>query len=228
MLNEQRQRKTESVMFQEPKKINIRQLTDQWIEEIRADLSPNVSEESRGKIVSARLNERIRATMAADPEFEQAFIQSDLENDPYYVEALIREYITDTRLVDPEDPEVSEDTLIENALWALAEIEGPAEQLKLLRELFEKLQSALTSATGSPFVDFILTPIISRLKDAIVYLQEYFRTKYYDNYNATFRPQTSYIEAVIDQFIMSYYLFSLSYELESRTSERRDQKDSKL
>ena len=228
MLNEQRQKKTEIVMFQEPKKIDVRQLTDQWIEEIRADLSPNVSEENQGKIVFARLNERIRATMAADPEFEQAFIQSELENDVCFVQPLIREYITDTRLVDPEDPEVSEDTLIENALWALAEIEGPAERLRLIRELFEKLQSALTAATGSLFVDFILTPIISRLKDDIVDLQEYFRTKYYNNYNATFRPQTAYIEAVIDQFIMSYYLFDLSFELESRTSERRDQKDSKL
>ena len=142
--------------------------------------------------------------MAADPEFRQAFIQSELENDPSYVTALIREYITDTRLVDPEDPEVSEATLIENALWALAEIEGPTEQLKLLRELFEKLQSALTSAVGSPFDNLILTPIIDRLKEAIVDLQEYFRTKYYDNYNATFRPRTSYIEAVIDQFIISY------------------------
>jgi hypothetical protein len=176
---------TESVMLQETKKINVRQLTDQWIEEIRADLSPNLSEENRGKIVSARLNERIRATMAADPEFEQAFIQSELENDVCYVQALIRKYITDTRLVDPEDPEVSEATLIENALWALAEIEGPAEQLKLLRERFEKLQSALPSAVGSPSVNLILTPIIGRLKDAIVDLQEYFRTKYHDNYNAT-------------------------------------------
>jgi hypothetical protein len=204
MLNETKAKETESVMFQEPKKIDVRQLTDQWIEEIRADLSRNVSEENQGKIVFARLNERIRATMAADPGFEQAFIQSELENDVCYVNALIREYITDTRLVDPEDPEVSEATLIENALWALAEIEGPAEQLKLLRELFEKLQSALTSAVGSPFDNLILTPIIGRLKEAIVDLQEYFRTKYYDNYNATFRPQTSYIEAVIDQFIISY------------------------
>jgi hypothetical protein len=116
MLNEQRQNKTESVMRQEPKKIDVRQLTDQWIEEIRADLSSNVSEEDRGKIVSARLYERIGATMAADPEFERAFIQSELENDVCYVQALIREYIIDTRLVDPEDPEVSEATLIENAL----------------------------------------------------------------------------------------------------------------
>jgi hypothetical protein len=220
MMDEQRQKKTESVMFQEPKKINVRQLIDQWIEEIRADLSPNVSEENRSKIVSARLNERIRATMAADPEFEQAFIQSEFENDVCYVGALIREYITETRLADPEDLEVSEATLIENALWGLAEIEGPAEQLKLLRELFEKLQSALTSAVGSPFVNLFLTPIIRRLKEAIVDLQEYFRTKYYDNYNATFRPQTSYIEAVIDQFIMSYYEFDPSFVLESRTSNR--------
>jgi hypothetical protein len=156
--------------------------------------------------------------MAADPEFEQAFIQSELENDFCYVRALIREYITDTRLVDPGDPEVSEATLIENALRALAEIEGPTEQLKQLRELFEKLQSALTSTEGSPFVNLILTPIISRLKDAIVDLQEYFRTKYYYNYKARFRPQTSYIEAVIDEFIMSYYLFHPSFELGSRTS----------
>ena len=218
MLNEQRQKETESVMDQEPKKIDVEQLIDQWIEEIRADLSPNLSEENRGKIGSARLYERIRATMAADPEFEQAFVQSEFENDFGYVGALIREYITDTRLVDPEDPEVSEATLIELALRALAEIEGPAEQLNLLRELFEKLQSALTSAEGSPFVNLILTPIISRLKDDIVDLQEYFRTKYYDNYNATFRPQTSYIEAVIDQFIVSYYLFEPSFVLGSRTS----------
>ena len=73
------------------------------------------------------------------------------------------------------DPEVSEATLIENVPWALAEIEGPAEQLKLLRELFEKLQSALTSVVGFPFVNLILTPIIRRLKEAIVDLQEYFR-----------------------------------------------------
>jgi hypothetical protein len=91
-------------------------------------------------------------------------------------------------------------------------------ELKLLRELFEKLQSALTSAAGSPFVNLILTPIIGRLKDAIVDLQEYFRTKYYNNYNATHRPQTAYIEAVIDQFITSYYLFEVSFVLESRTS----------
>ena len=156
--------------------------------------------------------------MAADPEFEQAFIQSEFENDFGYVGALIREYITDTRLVDPEDPEVSEATLIEHALRALAEIEGPAEQLNLLRELFEKLQSTLTSAEGSPYIDFFLTPIISRLKEAIVDLQEYFRTKHYDNYNAAHRPQTAYIEAVVDQFIMSYYLFELSSVLESRTS----------
>src|ERR1700751_5291847 len=148
--------KTESAMFQEPKKIDVRQLNDQWIEELRADRPPNVSEENQCKIVFARLSERIRARMAADPDFEQAFIQSELENDPSYVNALIREYITDMTLVDPEDPEVSEATLIENALWALAEIEGPAEQLKLLRELFEKLQPALTSAVGSPFVNLIL------------------------------------------------------------------------
>ena len=103
-------------MDQEPEKIDVRQLTDQWIEEIRADLPPNVSEENQCKIVFARLSERIRARMAADPEFEQAFIQSELENDPSYVNALIREYITDITLVDPEDPEVSEATLIENAL----------------------------------------------------------------------------------------------------------------
>ena len=214
----QRQKKTEIVMFQEPNKINVGQLIDQWIEKIRADLSPNLSEENRVKIGSARLYKRIRATMAADPQFEQAFIQSELENDFCYVRALIREYITVTRLVDPGDPEVSEATLIENALRALAEIEGPTEQLKLLRELFEKLQSALTSTEGSPFVNLILTPIISRLKEAIVDLQEYFRTKHYDNYNAAHRPQTAYIEAVVDQFIMSYYLFELSSVLESRTS----------
>jgi len=77
-----------------------------------------------------------------------------------------------TPFFDPEDPEVSEATLIENVPWALA---GPAEQLKLLRELFEKLQSALTSVVGFPFVNLILTPIIRRLKEAIVDLQEYFR-----------------------------------------------------
>ena len=120
---------------------------------------------------------------------------------------------------------MSEAALIENALRALAEIEGPAERLKLLRELFEKLQSALTSTEGSSFVNLILTPIISKLKDAIVDLQEYFRTKYYYNYNATFRAQTSYIEAVIDQFITNYYLFDLSVTLAQLEA---DQKDSKL
>src|SRR5215475_6277328 len=101
MLNEQRQKENESVMDQEPKKIDVQQLIDQWIEEIRADLSPNLSQENRGKIGSAKLYKRIRATMAADPEFEQAFIQSEFENDFGYVGALIREYITDTGLVDP-------------------------------------------------------------------------------------------------------------------------------
>ena len=146
----------------------------------------------RGKVVVALRNSQDFQWLVV--ALRQAFIQSELENDVCYVQALIREYITDTRLVDPE---VSEATLIENALWALAEIEGPAEQLKLLRELFEKLQSALTSAVGSPFVNLILTPIIRRLKEAIVDIQEYFRTKYYGNYDATFRPQTSYIEAVV-------------------------------
>jgi hypothetical protein len=88
----QRQKKTESVMFQEPNKINVGQLIDQWIEEICADLSPNLSEENRDKIGSARLYERIRATMAADPEFEQAFIQSEIENDVCYVGVIFREY----------------------------------------------------------------------------------------------------------------------------------------
>jgi len=60
-------------MPQGTKKIDVRQLTDQWIEAIRADLSPNVSEENQGKIVFARLNERIRVTMAADPEFRTSF-----------------------------------------------------------------------------------------------------------------------------------------------------------
>jgi hypothetical protein len=68
-------------MFQEPNKINLRQLTDPWIEEIRADLSPNMPAENRCKIASARFYERIRATMAADPEFEPAFIQSEFYND---------------------------------------------------------------------------------------------------------------------------------------------------
>jgi len=65
-------------MHQEPKKIDVRQLTDQWIEEIRADLSPNVSEENRGKIASARLNERIRATMAADRNSNKLLFKASL------------------------------------------------------------------------------------------------------------------------------------------------------
>jgi hypothetical protein len=125
------------------------------------------------------------------------------------VEKMLREYRAEMRLADPEDLKVSEDTLIENALKVLAEIEWPAEERERLRQLFEELRSDLSlteGSEGSPLSRLILTPIIDELKNAIVNLQGYFRTT--RHYNARrFIPETAYIEAVIDQFIMSdmYY-----------------------